>query len=128
MRKNHLKQSRQQVIERLRKSQHTTDEEFRTLGNEAGREWASEYAKAIELRRLEKAQDSEDGLEFCSGFDQSAAERFVSIIEPEAERPATAASEFWEMFSDSRETPEDSYVAGFAAGAMEVWDEVKGEL
>ena len=119
--------NKKEVISRLRKSQQSTDKKSTELGDAAGREWVSDYASAIELRRLERALAGEDSLEFCGGYDRFAAERFVSIVEGEHEGAANAAAEFWEMFSNSSEMPKASYVAGFAAGAMEVWNEVKGE-
>jgi hypothetical protein len=105
------------VIQRLRNSQKQWELEQSEAGARDGREWAETIAEAIQLRHLAETDDP-----------RGDWYRLFSIIEPDSDGDRGAACEFWERMSGSPVTPEDSYVQGFASGALEVWDGVKDEL
>ena len=124
------------VVARLRASKQAGETEQWTLGVGHGREYAKQAATAAELQRLERWRFSlsQDEWEWCFQEDSSAyavCERFVFVIQPDTDGDRRQADEFWEaaVGNDHAALTEDpKYVLGFAAGALEVWGEVKDQL
>jgi hypothetical protein len=122
------------VIARLKASRARTNEEARLRGREKGRAWASDQAEADELERLDEwtggrfdqhrswadfLMDRRDGSEVY-GRDHDLAE---AISRQDGE-------EFWGpvLGDDDSDRHLNPFLVGFVEGAIEVWDEVKGQL
>lgn len=126
-------------IERLRASKARSNAGARQEGLDNGREWAMNHAEAIELEELARARKraQRTGQSFESLFEgersstaYTPGELFVFMITPENDGSRSAAAEFWEgVLGDDVLSPHElMYVVGFAEGALEVWNEVEGQL
>lgn len=117
------------VIARLSQSKQDSERKFRAEGNRAGQWWARERAEAIELRRLEEVC-GDAGFEGFGAYYSaySAAEELYFAIQTADLRFGDEAADFWEGITGSRETPDTAYVDGFAAGAVEIWEQVKDKV
>ena len=128
------------VVERLRASKRKMDSEEYQHGYENGRAWANDTAEAAELERLESLEEGLKnqpvyGWEFF--FDSQAhpnsaystAEDLYFALQPndQEDRDRDAAKDFWESAAGDSELS-DSYVRGFAEGALQVWRQVKPQL
>jgi hypothetical protein len=127
------------VIQRLRASKRRADDEQRKDGFEAGEAWAKDEAETDELERLERFLARLDGEpsfgrdEFFSDFGQktySTAEGLYFALHPEDDRDRRAAEHFWEeALGDNVElASNDSFLRGFAEGAVELWQKYKDKL
>lgn len=124
------------VIQRLRASKLKSGSEEKQRGRRAGREWAMHRAEAPELQRLSMYYAKLGGLGVASceeafiaqhEHDLPGARRFVATIDPD-EEDNRVVEEFWFNEGFDRGLPTDEFVQGFTEGALEVWDEVEGEL
>lgn len=128
------------VIARLRASKRKHEDHTYELGHSAGKDWARNQAEVPELQRLESLHDQyghthEWDLIFSSD-DTSAygvGEGFYFTIQPNDNGDRQAAEEFWQANTGGDDRgrelmSDDSYVRGFAEGALAVWDEVKDQL
>jgi hypothetical protein len=122
------------VIQRLRESRLKLEEADYHAGKEVGCEWAKNDAEARELITLDKTSiQCNDWPNFFTtdGSDAfSAAERFVEAIRGEGDSLRDEADEFWTFVvgDDWQRVVTDDWARGFADGALELWDEVKGSL
>jgi hypothetical protein len=109
-----------ETIERLKASKRKEEEEMLKLGREAGLEWAMKKAEYIDLERLanHKVRSAFDG------------EDFFAEIRYEDWKQGRKADAFWEsVLGDSAYRAEsNSFIQGFIAGALEVWNDVKEQL
>jgi hypothetical protein len=126
-----------EVAMRLRVSKRKNEAVQYQEGFEVGRRWAMNQAEADELERLADLHlHAQTIREWQTLFYEyrndasSAAERLAKVILGEDGEPGRAeAREFWENVLGKREAAVPSeFVRGFAEGALEVWDEVQGEL
>jgi hypothetical protein len=127
------------IVTRLRASKTRQSDEHYNRGFENGKKWAAEEAEAGELERLAAARDGV-GYDWDRMFDPDTAdhnaygacEHLVFIMRPESDGVRQAAADFWEHVagndSETLRWDPDGYVRGFAAGALEIWDEVKAQL
>ena len=126
------------VINRLRASKRKHEASQYQEGFQVGRAWAEQSAEASELMQL-AAIDDEDFWKGDLGHDGlgpfNPGEAFVFIIRPNSGGGRPEANCFWheEAPVGGDEEPEvfmadPEYVRGFAAGAVELWEEVKDKL
>jgi hypothetical protein len=126
------------VVARLRASKQQASDSRYKEGYTAGQEWAKNSADAEELERLEAVRDR-SGYDWDRLFDSGSrvsdaygiGERFAFWIVPEGEGSRQSARDFWEaQAGDDFKTLmfDDSFVHGFAEGALDVWAEVKDQL
>jgi hypothetical protein len=116
------------VKERLRPLNHKCEEQWHDNGCEAGKKWAANKASIEELRTLsaKRAQVSSGWANFfLENRGDAPAKRFVQLIQP---GPENGQGWFWANNGLNGSEPQGHFVAGFAKGALEVWDAVKGEL
>ncbi len=125
----------QEVINRLRASKQKPEDERYNEGREAGQEWARNQAEAAELIRLEKLREHSGASDWEAFFTTGEREaygvpqHFVFQVFPEWDGSREASRDFWEtQAGDDNGYPDDAFVRGFAEGALEIWDQVKGEL
>jgi hypothetical protein len=124
------------VITRLRATAIKEGNETFEGGREFGQEWAKQQATAHELKRLQRAFERSDG---CSGdwLDASGsayteADVFVWQIRPDDQ--GRVGDDFFrhEAGLDADENrhliEEFDFIHGFAAGALEVWNEVADKV
>jgi hypothetical protein len=123
-------QNMNDIINRLRESNKECEKEVFEEGRRAGKEWASKYASAKELRRLAK-WDNEHGqeMEWVSGDNDAygVAHNILAVIDPDLDGDRSASVEFWtDCFGEGY--PEGELLRGFVVGAIELWDEVRSKL
>jgi hypothetical protein len=119
------------VIERLRLSKQKSDSEAMAAGRAAGRSWAESKAEAEELQLLENAQTRDGSWEFGIGESAySAGAQFFFVIEPHQRGDRKEADEFWDSVigEDDKDRDVAEFVEGFAAGAVDLWEEVKDKI
>jgi hypothetical protein len=114
-----------EIIQRLKTSQERANATSTTAGERAGQEWARKHAEVAELRRLARALNSINGRQFEEG---GAAVQFVWIINPNETPNWSNANDFWRDVTWEEELPDQAFVAGFASGALDLWDEVRHQL
>lgn len=124
------------VIQRLRASRMKGDSESKRLGREAGQYWAKDRAEAHELERLKRFCERGE-IEYGGVLDWLAVgnsafppgEVLFYAIFPEHDKDRDYSLEFWEKYSDGEDVAVDaSFVAGFAEGAVAIWEQVESEL
>ena len=123
------------VVQRLKASMEQAEERQYHEGKEVGRGWAESDAEADELIRLERIYNR-SGTDWSRLFDTGqgvaygASERVYFWIDPDNDGDRHAAASFWEgaLGDDVKKAQDDSFVRGFCEGALELWDEVKGQL
>jgi hypothetical protein len=131
--------SKTDVVKRLKALQGQGDEEEYKAGKDAGREWAERVAKPKELKRLagyieQFARNSVSWWDVdYPGWNApwGATGSFVLAIWPSRENDRDAPDEFWEtaLGEDAKNRIDDAdFFRGFGEGALEVWQEVEGEL
>lgn len=119
--------SMEDVINRLRESAKKAESESYERGFEEGKSWAAKVAEVTELRRLEKIEDYPWELGGTSAY--SDAEILFFQIQPDADGDRDESERFWEhAFGDDFDTDDTDLLRGFAEGALQVWNEVKGKL
>ena len=118
------------VIQRLRESRLKLEKADYHDGKEAGVRWAKHNAEARDLMTLDKLyidnQWNDDWRDFFTteGGDSAAVRLVEKIYGDEVE-----ADDFWSfVINDWQRAATDDWVRGFADGALELWDEVKGSL
>jgi hypothetical protein len=119
------------VIDRLRKSMHETEDELFRDGYAAGEKWARNSARAIELRRLEafRVRCGHDWEQLFQADECRAFEIIFRAIQPESGRGRADAANFWGDIVDVSTQPvEDEFIRGFSEGALDVWNVVKHQL
>lgn len=104
------------VVERLRASRNTYEQQHTAGGFKDGREWAELRAEYDELRSFGDIEDSLDN--FGSGYEA------LHAAVGEEGMPEHHTIDMW--FGGEKVTSE--YVRGFIQGAAEVWKEVKDQL
>jgi hypothetical protein len=122
----------QAIINRLRETKVQATNDSRDIGEQAGKQWAEEYATAMELQRLESLRDH------LGTFDDfltrpDASNDLAKIILGEQVSSQISTDLFWdENYGDSDEhvawRQSDGFAFGFATGALRVWNQVKGSL
>jgi hypothetical protein len=132
--------SRESLVSRLQQTIVAAHKSSSSRGFEAGCEWATTSAEAVELRRLEVARS---GYPFWDSYmEKHAYERFVSpsefllkVIRPEAiigpyADDSEDFEEFWEPIigKDFSVLGDYDWIVGFACGAISVWDTVADEV
>jgi hypothetical protein len=126
------------VIERLRATRNEAADEAYQTGIEAGQEWAKDTAEVKELRNLERLRDKLQN-DWASYFGSagsppySTCHRLAFAIQPEHDRDREMADEFWSCaVGDDGETEaniqDDSFLRGFADGALDIWKNVKDKI
>lgn len=125
------------VIQRLRASKLAGDSESTRLGHEAGQKWAKDRAEAHELERLDqfcqvaKSRGSVQELLHLQDGSYSPGEILYFAISPENDGERQSSKDFWEGYSDSEADDaalDVAFVAGFAEGAVAIWEQVESEL
>jgi hypothetical protein len=119
------------VVERLRKSRRESDSEQYRSGRQAGKLWASDWADAVQLKRIERLHDTlRHGLSYdWDWWFTSTDQRFVPRSFAEEIEPDNEYREFWQVISDTDpDNLSDEFVKGVAEGALDVWLEVKDLL
>jgi hypothetical protein len=122
--------SKEDVVKRLKAIQEQEEQTYYEDGKQAGREWAEETAFPKELRRLAAFIDQSDTDNWC-WWDADHVDVLVFAIWPNRKDDRAAVEEFWEqaLGEGGRDQAEDSdFLHGFGDGAVEVWEEVKGQL
>ena len=125
------------VIARLRASKQREDDADYREGEAEGRHWAANHASAHALIRLERFREW-NGPAWRVLFDSykystTPAERLAGILLPPQEVAMSynrsAELEFWDNTTPVRRMPDtESFVRGFADGALAVWLEVKDHV
>lgn len=130
-----VKKNMDDVIQRLRASKTSSENELYQEGFEVGQQWAKEDAEAIELKRLQNLRDHlamawEGCFDPASQQTYNASQWVVFAIRPETDKDRHAAEEFWGdvLVDEFPKAEEDQFVRGFAEGALEVWAEVSPHL
>lgn len=106
------------VVTRMKAAAKADQAEALDRGAEAGREWAKQYARPSQLRRLDNKYKGPD---------------------PDSERPlfdlcrVIGDEEHFDAFTeevgvDPADEAEPEYARGFALGALEVWKQVRTKL
>jgi hypothetical protein len=133
------------VIARLRATNDDNQDELYLKGKEDGETWAKEDATAAQLRRLDRLHASlinESRFDWNSFFTTSepGVSRSVSVVDSlgcnilgvDPLRDRDRADEFWESavgeYLGNRDLEDDSYLKGFAEGALQVWWEVAAKI
>ena len=126
----------QEVIQRLRESKAEHEAEVRQAGKLAGQSWARDAASYEELRNLERHRDANEA-DWDSAFDADetsaygSEEYFIFVIRPDDDGNRDVARDTWgEILGDDwgHIVTQEGFVAAFADGALEVWDEVKDKV
>jgi hypothetical protein len=123
------------VINRLRASKKQFVNDQYQAGYDAGQEWAKDSADAGELillRQWKNSAGNDWNACFATGENDAygACEKFVFTIWPEHDGDRQMAKEFWENNASEGQSdhPEDTYVLGFAEGALAIWEEVEDQI
>jgi hypothetical protein len=121
------------VISRLRASKQQEEDADYRGGEARGRKWAETRAEAYELMRLEDFRERHGGWDRLLSYEssQSPASRLAYWISPEHEALNSGrAEEFWQsVLGPGMPMPEsDSFVRGFAEGALSLWLEVQDRV
>jgi hypothetical protein len=126
------------VVARLKASKAKTGDADKIRGREAGREWASSRAEAVELERLEAYTEADFGgwsweewligPHVSNGF--SDAHMVAEAVTDEGLDRRDAES-FWITAIGElafNQMASATFLVGFVKGAMEVWSKVKDEV
>lgn len=130
------------VIQRFRGSKKQSEGEAYQAGYEAGEQWAKDFGEVPEMKRLdrlhsERTRDpSYDWHAFFSNYGSSAystAEHLYFAMFPEHDGDRDESLAFWNGIIDASNAVidnacDDSWLRGFAEGALEVWWEVERHL
>jgi len=131
-----VKKNMSDVIQRLRASKQQTDSVFYRDGFELGQDWARTKAEANDLERLELSR-TEAGRDWDTFFETGVGsaygpdEVFAMVLLDKDNHDRTSMRECIEFnFGDTDANCLGSaeFIRGFAAGALDVWSEVKDEL
>jgi hypothetical protein len=113
-----------EAIERLRASKKRVEDQEYADGKTAGRRWAMNKAEYDVLERVA-------GLE-ASTVPINPTDPLITslewLIDPDKEKDDQQWRYFWEEVSGTIKRLGDCWAAGFADGAAEVFNEVKGKL
>jgi hypothetical protein len=132
--------TKEDVVQRLKSLEGQESEEEYAEGKQAGRAWAEREATPKELRRLARYIDLFErersgpcwwDVELRGWRGGSATDCFVFAIRPSRKDDASAPREFWEEVlgdDDAGRIEDADFFHGFGDGAVEVWNEVCGEL
>ena len=113
------------VIQRLRASKLEYEAQAEKSGRRDGLQWARNSASYLNLSNL--AANCKGGYE---GLDAESFCSRAGIIDwdDREENIEYQVREFWEEIIGERATPGQVYLRGFAAGALEVWQQVCDQL
>ncbi len=119
------KKNMDDVIQRLRAAKLEEGTEAYTEGVTAGRSWASDEASPSQLNRLSRFLDGIDFESWVDGNNSafSIGQLFAFEILGTGEDRNLAASFWQDNVIDDRD-----YLRGFAAGAMDIWQQVKSRI
>jgi hypothetical protein len=121
----------QDVVNRLRDTKRESDKALFQDGREWGESWAKDQAEACELQRLEESRSCwKDELSEGVSSAYSVAERLYFLIRPDDDRERDSAASFWDdvVKAPEHKVEQSCWVRGFAEGAWDVWETVKGQL
>lgn|SRR5262249_8136824 len=128
------------VIERLRASRHQRESEAFKIGFKWGQEWAKNDADLKQLERLGKLYDNltdEPSNDWKQYFEDkpdcayATCERLYFQLEPDDEEDRDETRDFWERAAGEdweTDIQDGRWVRGFAEGALDIWNEVKGKI
>ena len=124
------------VIARLKASKAELQTERYNLGFSAGQIWAKESADVAELERLESFRNDfqygwNDWFQPNQNDAYGPCELLAFQIRPGDGTNRASAGAFWEeaIGEDLEKLRWDGeYLRGFAEGALDIWEEVKGQL
>lgn len=130
--------SKEDVVKRLRATQEEDAQQEYEAGKEAGQEWAGRQATAKQLKRAAQWVSSFDDTHLdwwdvdSPGWTApfGPTDRFVFAISPDRKGDKDAPAEFWKraLGDEADRVADGDYFHGFVEGAVEVWEEVQGEL
>jgi hypothetical protein len=130
-------QSMSDIVDRLRASKRKIEAESVPEGFECGRSWATNKADYKQLSNLaqwrdkvEKSGTIEQWIEFMQRKGLAPSDPLAKVIEGDKELDQKTIKRFWDSaFDGSAEQRHDKvFVAGFAKGALSVWDSVKHQI
>jgi hypothetical protein len=130
------KKTMDDVIARLRASKQREDDLDYRYGEAQGRDWAANHASAHALMRLEDYREW-TGSEWRSLFESytsstTPAERLADVLLPPEEVAMSynrsSQLEFWQKITPMHMPDTESFVRGFADGALALWLEVKDHV
>jgi hypothetical protein len=130
--------SKEEVVKRLQATQEEDAQQEYAAGEQAGKEWAGRQATAKQLKRA---------AQWVSSFDNSPVtwwdidspgwnapfgptDRFVFAVLPDRKDDRDAPAEFWKraLGAEADRVADGDFFHGFVDGAVELWEQVEGEL
>lgn len=115
------------VVARLKRTVREADPQGRAVarGERRGRDWAMNVATQPQLERIAALRGRHSDEEWQDLFNTEAGWRkLAKAIDPEVKQPRR----IWRHVLQDRSDHPAAFYAAFAAGALEIWEQVKDRL
>jgi hypothetical protein len=130
--------SREEIVKRLQATQEDDARQDYEAGKQAGQAWAGRQATAKQLKRAAQWVSSFDNAPVVWWDVASPAwnapfgptDHFVFAVWQDRRDDKDAPAEFWQraLGAEADRVADGDYFRGFVEGAVELWEEVEGEL